>query len=460
MPVEPSTPARPARPSLRRKLGFTVIALLTGITLLSILTSGTPDSVRSQLEAIRAAGAPIDTASLATWISPVPAAENGALQLLELIEGTRKVDSALIPRRARSWDAAQLSWAASERDRLQSWRTNIHAALRVTRFRYPVVVTNGIANLGVAHLDRFKGGSWNLAFWASHSAALHQPDESGAALLDTLRLARTLDDEPVVVSWLVRNACLAISAIAAENALTLSPLSDAQLVQLQAAFLDADQPGTLTRALLTERALGYEACHASPAEFIRMTLAPPGPAFGTPKHEWIAAHAAQTAYRLSGAQGSDSEYYLKTLGQLIDISRLSGSVRVKALSTLKQRFNTESVRWNRQRARTFAGPFVDIISRDQHTATLLRTASVACAIERFRNAHQGQLPASLADLVPAYLPAIPLDPATDHPLRFRPLNTGYVVYGLGPDGEDNHGKPAPKNTTGAAGIDVPFTVER
>jgi len=71
-----------------------------------------------------------------------------------------------------------------------------------------------------------------------------------------------------------------------------------------------------------------------------------------------------------------------------------------------------------------------------------------------------QLPASLTDLVPAFLPAIPIDPATDQPLRFRPLNPGYVVYGLGTDGEDNQGNTTGKPGTRNAKTDVGFTVER
>jgi outer membrane protein assembly factor BamB len=102
----------------------------------------------------------------------------------------------------------------------------------------------------------------------------------------------------------------------------------------------------------------------------------------------------------------------------------------------------------------------DAAKKDHRAATILRGASVACAIERFRNAHQGQLPAALTDLIPTYLPSIPLDPANDQSLRFRPLNPGYVVYGVGPDGEDNQGNSIRKIGAGDAGTDVPFTVER
>lgn len=460
MPPCASTPMKSAPRTGRRKLAYALIALAAGILLLSVLARRTPDAVRIQIDAIRAAGEPIDAASLAAWISPVPDSENGAPKLLERIDGFRSVDPGNIPERARSWDAATLSWAAAERTRLQSWRNDIHAALQAPRFRYPQVFTNGLAAIRNDHAEQIKRASRALAFWAAHSAVLNQEHPAAEALLDGLRLARTLDDDPMFMSWVYRLISLMITIRASENALTLTPLPDAHLAELQAAFLDAHQPGSLTRALMFDRILGLEMCQASPSQYVQSTLAPTGTPFGSSTREWAMAHLAQTAYQLSGAQGSDAAYYLQTLRELINISRLSGPARLNALLTLENRFDTESDRWNRHRSRAAAQHLFGVIRQDDHLATLLRSASVACAIERFRNTHQGQLPASLTDLVPTFLPAIPIDPATDQPLRFRPLNPGYVVYGLGTDGEDNQGNTTRKPGDRSAKTDVGFTVER
>jgi hypothetical protein len=462
MPVDASTPTSPARPSLGRKLKFTLIALVAGIALLAVITRGTPDSVRAQLEAMRAAGEPTDATSLATWIPPVPASENGAIKLLELIDGFRGADHTQVPRRARSWNATNLAWAAAESARLQSWRNDVHTALQATRFRYPLGVTNGVANLRISHLSAVKNASTTLAFWASHSAALKLPDESASALLDAIRTARTFDDEPILISWLVRAACLSITAVAAENALTLTAFPDARLAELQAAFLNADRSEPLSRALITERTFGLEVLQSSPSQYVKLNQVPSGIP-GAPSAsnvERITATLAQTGYQLSGGQGSDTEYYLKTLRELIEISRLSGPARMNALLKLQNRFDKESNRWNRHRSRATAEALFEAAKKDQRAATILRSASVGCAIERFRNAHQGKLPSSLADLIPTYLPSIPLDPANDQPLRFRPLNPGFVVYGVGPDGEDNQGNSVRKLGAGDAGTDLTFTVER
>lgn len=64
----------------------------------------------------------------------------------------------------------------------------------------------------------------------------------------------------------------------------------------------------------------------------------------------------------------------------------------------------------------------------------------ALSIEQFR-LDQGRLPASLSDLVPEYMPAVPLDPhAPSDEIRYLPQgDDGYVLYSAGRDGTDNGG---------------------
>lgn len=93
----------------------------------------------------------------------------------------------------------------------------------------------------------------------------------------------------------------------------------------------------------------------------------------------------------------------------------------------------------------------------------LRTARTALAVERYRLA-EDRLPESLNDLVPAYLSQIPDDPFNGNPLKYRLLESGYVVYSVGDDltdeggtergtqGRDARNKPLP--------CDITFIVER
>lgn len=58
---------------------------------------------------------------------------------------------------------------------------------------------------------------------------------------------------------------------------------------------------------------------------------------------------------------------------------------------------------------------------------------------------QGRPPEKLEELVPEYLPAVPLDPFTDSPLIYRRGGDGYLLYSVGPDGADDGGAPPQPN---------------
>ena len=87
----------------------------------------------------------------------------------------------------------------------------------------------------------------------------------------------------------------------------------------------------------------------------------------------------------------------------------------------------------------------------------------ALAIERYRLANQDHLPAMLTDLVPTFLPSVPQDPFDGQPLRFKPLEKGYVIYSVGPDLKDDGGRewqPRPKGATNDLPYDITFIVDR
>jgi hypothetical protein len=63
----------------------------------------------------------------------------------------------------------------------------------------------------------------------------------------------------------------------------------------------------------------------------------------------------------------------------------------------------------------------------------------ALAVERYRRDHGGAAPSSLADVVPRYLDAVPLDPRSGGPLRYILRPSGYVVYSVGTNRVDDGG---------------------
>jgi len=99
------------------------------------------------------------------------------------------------------------------------------------------------------------------------------------------------------------------------------------------------------------------------------------------------------------------------------------------------------------------------MQRDGDHTARMRTAQTAIAVERYRCAHDSQLPADLNELVPTYLPSVPRDPFDGQPLRFKRLNSGYVVYSIGSDLRDDGGSEGDPNKRTSA-KDITFILER
>jgi hypothetical protein len=107
------------------------------------------------------------------------------------------------------------------------------------------------------------------------------------------------------------------------------------------------------------------------------------------------------------------------------------------LSNIVERItNGPQMQWEGSQA------FSGMVDRWLATSRLLQTD---LAIRRFR-AEQGELPADLEDMVPKYLPVVPLDRFTQRPLVYRAAGDEFTLYSVGDDGADNGGKFTDRKT--------------
>ena len=67
----------------------------------------------------------------------------------------------------------------------------------------------------------------------------------------------------------------------------------------------------------------------------------------------------------------------------------------------------------------------------------LRTAECAVAVERFRAAHGGALPATLDGLVPGFIDRVPVDPFSGVPVKLRSSPGSYAIYSVGANFKDD-----------------------
>lgn len=81
------------------------------------------------------------------------------------------------------------------------------------------------------------------------------------------------------------------------------------------------------------------------------------------------------------------------------------------------------------------------LMNDTRRQSLERLLLLRLALRAFRAKH-GVYPAQLADLTPAILTRVPVDPfGSGEPFRYRKTGDSYTAWSIGPDGIDNGGTP-------------------
>lgn len=98
--------------------------------------------------------------------------------------------------------------------------------------------------------------------------------------------------------------------------------------------------------------------------------------------------------------------------------------------------------------------------QEAETLAYMRAARAALAIERWRLKHDGHPPDSLSELVPDFLPSVPIDPFADAPLHYKRTGLGYTIYSIGPDFTDDGGKEMTANVKESDHYDIVFSVTR
>jgi hypothetical protein len=282
-------------------------------------------------------------------------------------------------------------------------------------------------------------------------AMLHASDgeseKAAQAILAAGRVADSIAEEPTVISHLVRNACWAIICPRLEHVVSVTSLTEDQLSALQKAVSQAERPQALARSLAGERA-----CVIAMFADRKMQTGALTDFSKTGSQRWqqYGDSLLLGLYRASGLWQTDRGFYLDTMASYIEAAEGLFPERHTRGQQIGQNANSAG------RLHIFSRMLLPALSklflRDTEFVARIRTTETALAVERFRRAHNNALPASLAELVPAYLPSVPTDPFDGKSLRFRKRDAGYVVYSIGLNGKDDDGtepnlKLAPKAIT-------------
>jgi hypothetical protein len=328
---------------------------------------------------------------------------------------------------------------------------NVGPALRearkvadLPRGRYPIEYTpNPIST----RLDDQQNARAVFALLAYDARRLAQAGDLKGAMTScraALNAARSLGDEPMGISQLIRTAGVAVACREVERVLAQGAPAEEDLAALQRLLEDEDRFPTLLVTLRGERAIQHELFRR--VERGEATLGggsgPPMPGL-TDFFGW----GERSLLRY------EQPFQLSSLTRRVEAARLPLHEQSAAIKTLA----AEEAR-SLPRDAILTGlmlPAVDkMCNASWRKHAQIRCLAVLLATERFRQAN-GRWPAKLEELTPRFLEAVPADPYDGKPLRYRKLTDGVVVYSVGEDRVDDGGVLDRRNPT-RSGADLGY----
>ena len=226
------------------------------------------------------------------------------------------------------------------------------------------------------------------------------------SIIENIQLSQIQKNEPFLISYLVRIACLGIVLSDIEMLLNKIQLTEKQLAVLDNKLQNVDIHD-MHNVLVTERAytLGYPGWDKHIADKIIYSND-----FLRYYHKYLQGVFAWFI-RLSGLVEQQKILLLNSAGRFIDLAGKSDYYQIKDCSrNLEKQFRGQLLVQMATYDRLF-------ISRSRIEADI-RLCRTAVAIERYRLKY-GKLPEKLPDLVPEFLAAVPLDPFDGRNLRYR-----------------------------------------
>lgn len=332
-------------------------------------------------------------------------------------------------------------------------------------------------SLLLPHLAPTKQAALRLA----HAAMcdLHRGDAASAVkrLRALLAVANGLRDERLVVSQIVRASIVAIGVGASWELLQSPNLTDEQLATMQRDWSKLELVPYLENALGMERAMmemSVKQMRGSSAGFVKIASDFGVEGFGSQSNSsnlWVDVgrsakgvigstiwKSRETAWRVAWSY-PDQLRQLKGNQILLECARL---VRTNgSFDAALRRQDEELQKLGIRRAKDLDEISIqsdnlrtmlsDSISR--LPAALKRILNVeisrqlvitAIALKRYHLRH-GEYPASLNNLMPEFVAAIPRDPVDGQPLRYRrDGESSFLLYSINTDGKDDSGDPRPE----------------
>ena len=419
--------------------------------------------VKKKIAAIRTAGLPSSPAELDFWYHRIPDSSNAAPLLSEAFALFKNLPGASsnMVREPKLIDRRE-HWSEHTRKLIEHYvATNSRSlakaqeAVQRPACRYPVDFSYGLETK-LPHLENLKNLAHLSALRALLAAENGQVSNSKRDVILILQLAKTLEQEPILISQLVRLSLITIAVRTVERSFDLGA-SAVLSADLAAAFANSINTDSFRRAMIGERA------SAIPVFRLNMSEAEhredPEPFSDTKTNKPLSGRPNPIIW-LTGFSERDLNFYLMAMGTNVALASMSPQESLAA-TNVEREFTQKAEGKYYLYSSILMPAIARTFTKNATVLTRIQLVKVALSLDRFR-VQTGQLPENLNQLTPQFLKSIPIDPFAGEPLRYRRLEKGYVIYSVDKDGHDDGGreKPLRVKSNDKTSYDVTFTVER
>ncbi len=449
MEIEHETPAPPPANRWKRR-GFVLLIVAVAVVFCVYLADRSGKRRMDRLmDQARSQGLPFTFDEIIAARTPVAEQEDAAPVFLQLQDGLAAQAAAMknlpimgdgeLPALGRLWDS-QTSAAVSTGLQLAS--DELNALSRIKEYAGGAIPLS-VAENPIDTLLPFLGNVRVAVRLQSLAATARAMDGEAGQLPDDVavmrRVGHLVAQQPTLVSSLVTIACGSLTVSTVERVCSLTEPAPDALKRIEQILTEMEAEDPLYWGLLGERAM-----FVSMAQWSLNKRRPPTQ--GIP--------ALSRLPILRGMGQRDVAAGLDLYNQMAGVLKnpqarltVANELDRQVLALPRYYVFTRNVMPSLRRA----------CEMSLNGTAELRCARAGLAIERYRQA-KGAFPADLLELVPAYLPAVPMDPFDTVPLRYKTTDSGVIIYSIGDDKQDQGGDVA--KTRGQPRKDVGFVLLR
>ncbi len=447
----------------RFKIWHGIVALLLLLFVLYRVSGSL--KLKKQIDSLRNQGYPVTLEELDRWYHIPEGARDGADVYMaafsnyvewdkDTIKALPIVGKAPLPARTQPLDDPNQQLVEKFLSDNKKTLTLLHEAASIEHCRYPIDLTKGSVDfmerpgLFASWYEDLRAGTQLLYLETLSHCENQDPDKALKSVRANFALARFIG-APLIVHRFVHNLVQSRTYKSIERILNRMQLTDEQLLSLSAWIKESRSDEGYIKALVGERCIGLNTLQAPIRDIVNQI------GFGKGFFLTLAPR------KILGLHDRDTMEYIGLMQEYIDAMELPPNERLLACEPIHE--DVHSGKRGGLLTRLLRPAFGRIMMQIDTSCTAHALATqTAIAVERYRLT-EGRLPQSLDNLIPAYMEVVPTDPFDGQSLKYRTLETGFVVYSVGEDltdeggaevgrGRDQRGKSLP--------WDVTFIVER